>query len=224
MCGRFASVTPPEVIRHVFGTVNSVPIFPARWNLAPTQEMLVVRLNPVTRERSLDIVKWGLIPHWAKDATIGAKLINARAEGLATKPSFTDAFRNRRCLIPADAFYEWKKGTPKRPYAIRPAGGGLFAFAGLWENWRNPEGVWVRTATVVTTDANSAVVDLHDRMPVLVQPDDWSAWLGEVPATLDDLAGLMIPAAADGVAIYPVGMDVGNVKREGPELLAPLTS
>lgn len=223
MCGRYASLTPPEAMRQMFRTTNAVPNFPARWNVAPTQDILVVRFNPETGARSLDVVRWGLIPHWAKDASIGAKLINARAEGLADKPSFRDAYRRRRCLIPADAFYEWKAGTrPKQPYAIRPAGGGLFAFAGLWENWRDPAGEWVRTAVIVTTTANAAVAELHDRMPVVIRPEHWPEWLGEVPASPDDLAALLAPVLADAVEVYPVGAAVSSVRNEGPELLAPV--
>ena len=223
MCGRFASVTPPETMRRLFGTTNALPNFPARWNLAPTQEMLVVRFNPETHERSLDIVKWGLIPHWAKDASIAGKLINARAESLADKPSFRNAFRRRRCLVPADAYYEWKQGTsPKQPYAIRPRDGGLFAFAGVWENWKNPDGEWIRTATIVTTAANNVMAPIHDRMPAIIAPQAWPSWLGETSASPNDLAALMGPVADDGIEVFPVSMAVGNVRNEGAELLLPL--
>jgi len=224
MCGRFVSVTPPEIMRQVFGTTNATANFPPRWNLAPTQDMLVVRHNPETHERSLDIVKWGLIPHWAKDTSIGSKLINARAESVADKPSFRNAFQRRRCLVPADAFYEWQQGTsPKQPYAIRPRDGGLFAFAALWENWKDPDGNWIRTATIITTAANNVMTPIHHRMPAIIAPQAWSRWLGESAASPDELAALMCPIADDGIEVQAVGTAVGNVRSEGAELLIPLT-
>ncbi len=222
MCGRFASITPPEAMRRMFDTRNLVPNFPARFNLAPTQDVLAVRFNPETRERSLDPLRWGLIPHWAKDQSIGAKRINARAEGIADKPSFRDAFRRRRCIIPADAFYEWKAGTkPKRPYAIRRADGQMLALAGLWESWKSPDGQWVRTCTIITTEANALVGQLHDRMPVILPPEDHGLWLGEEPATSEELKALLMPFPADLMEAYPVGFEVSKVSSEGPGLLEP---
>ncbi len=223
MCGRFAQVTPPEAIRQMFGTKNLVPNLPARFNVAPTQDIMAVRFNPATGERSLDLLKWGMIPHWAKDATIAAKLINARSEGIESKPSFRDAFARRRCLIPADAFYEWKADTkPKQPYAIRRADPGLFALAGLWENWKAPDGHWVRTATIITTQANELVARLHDRMPVVLAPEDWGRWLGDETASAEELRGLLKPFDADQMEAYPVGLEVNNVHSEGAGLLEPM--
>ena len=222
MCGRFASITPPETMRQMFGTRNLVPNFPARFNLAPTQDVLAVRFNPETRERSLDPLRWGLIPHWAKDQSMGVKLINARAEGIADKPSFRDAFRRRRCIIPADAFYEWKAGTkPKRPHAVRRADHQLMALAGLWENWKAPDGQWVRTCTIITTAANTLVAQLHDRMPVILPPEDYGLWLGEEPATTEELKALLTPFQADQMEAYPVGFEVSKVASEGSGLLEP---
>jgi hypothetical protein len=138
MCGRYLNSLPVAEIAHVFGTRNALPNYPARYNIAPTQPVLTVRFNPQTKERSLDPLRWGLVPHWAKDVSFGARCINARAETVATTPAFRDAFKSRRCLIPASDFYERKKtGTTKTPYAILPEGDPLFAFAGLWENWRD---------------------------------------------------------------------------------------
>jgi putative SOS response-associated peptidase YedK len=138
MCGRFLNRTPASETAHIFGTKNALPNYPARYNIAPTQGVLTVRFNPETRERSLDILRWGLVPHWAKDLSFGSRCINARAETIASTPAFRDAFKSRRCIIPASGFYEWKKtGGAKQPFAIVPKDEALFAFAGLWENWRD---------------------------------------------------------------------------------------
>lgn len=225
MCGRFALKTPPEALREIFATTNPVPNFPARYNFAPTQDILAVRRNPETGERSLDVLRWGLIPHWAADPRVGTRLINARAEGIEDKPAFRDAFRRRRCLIPADAFYEWRRGTkPKQPYAIRRADHAPFAMAGLWENWRSPEGAWIRTATIITTAASDLVAPLHDRMPVILRPADHARWLGEAPAEPAVLKAMLAPLpAAGGMVAYPVGLAVNDVRNDGAALLEPLT-
>lgn len=206
----------------MFDTRNLVPNFPARFNLAPTQDILAVRFNPETGARSLDPLRWGLIPHWAKDQSIGVKLINARAEGIADRPSFRDAFRRRRCIIPADAFYEWKAGTkPKQPYAIRRSDGQMLALAGLWENWKAPDGQWVRTCTIITTEANELVAQLHGRMPVILPPEDYGLWLGEEPVTVEELKALLRPFPAGQMDAYPVGFEVSKVASEGPGLIEP---
>lgn len=223
MCGRFALITPPEAVWQMFETRNLVPNVPARFNLAPTQNILAIRFNSETGQRSLDLLRWGLIPHWAKDPGMGAKLINARAESITDKPSFRDAFRRRRCIIPADAFYEWEAGTrPKRPYAIRHAGGRMLAFAGLWENWKAQDGQWRRTCTIITTSANTLVSRLHDRMPVILPPEDYGLWLGEVPAATEELMALLKPFPTDQMEAYPVGFEISKVGREGPGLLEPV--
>ena len=223
MCGRFASSTPPEVMRQMFGTKNLVPNFPARFNIAPTQDVLTVRLNPKTGERSLDPLRWGLIPHWAKDSSIGVKLTNARAEGISDKPSFRDAFRRRRCIIPADAFYEWKTGTkPKQPYAIRRADRQSLALAGLWENWKAPDGQWVRTCTIITTEANPLIAPLHDRMPVILPPENYGLWLGDEPSTSEVLKAILKPFPAEQMEAYPVGFAVSKIGNEGAVLLEPI--
>lgn len=157
---------------------------------------------------------------------MGSKLVNARAEGIADKPSFRDAIRQRRCLIPADAFYEWRKPAepkaPKQPYAIRMADGRPFAFAGLWENWKDPEGHWLRTCTIITTEANELVARLHDRMPVILVPEDYGRWLGDELAEPDDVLGLLRPYPAEAMVAYPVSRAVSNVRNEGADLLEPI--
>jgi putative SOS response-associated peptidase YedK len=224
MCGRFAASLPPESVLRWFRTSNPLPNMPPRYNLAPGQDALVVRHNPETGARSLDPIRWGLIPHWAKDASIGSKLINARAESLAEKPAFRDAFHRRRCLVPADGFYEWRKDTkPKQPYLVRMRGGELFAFAGLWENWRDPASdAWIRTFTIVTTDANELVAPIHNRMPAIIAPDDYGRWLGAQPADDQAIVGLLRPYAADLMEAFPVGLAVNKTTNDTPDLFAPL--
>ncbi len=225
MCGRYASNTPPELMRQAFHTQNALPNLPPRYNIAPTQDIAAVRSNPDGQLRSLDLLRWGLIPSWAKDPAIGARLINARAESVADKPAFRDAFRRRRCLIPADAFYEWKAGSrPRQPYAIRRRDGGMMAFAGLWENWKSPAGIWQRSCTIVTTRANALVAPLHDRMPVILDAVDHTLWLGEEAASPDRLQALLEPCPPDLLEAFPVGPAVNDVKNDHSGLLQPLAS
>jgi putative SOS response-associated peptidase YedK len=224
MCGRFVLKAPVAEIKEWFGTASAPPEAEPRYNVAPTQNVLAVRFNPETRERSLDALRWGLVPIWAKDPSIGNKLINARAETLADKPSFRDAFVKRRCLIPASAFYEWKKpdapkGT-KQPYAIGMANGGLFAFAGLWERWKTPEGDILRSCTIITTEANDTLRPIHDRMPVILGPDAYGTWLGEEEASPEALVALMRPFDPARMRAWPVGSRVGAVANQGEDLMA----
>ena len=219
MCGRYASKTPPELMRQAFGTSNALPNLPARYNIAPTQDVAVVRFDPEHRRRSLDLLRWGLIPHWTPAP--GRPLINLRAETLEQK--FGDAFRRRRCLIPADAFYEWKGGPrPRQPFAIRRRDGGLMAFAGLWENWKSPEGIWQRSCAIVTTRANPLVAALHDRMPVLVAAVDYAQWLGEEEVAVSRLRALLDPGPAAPLEVFPVGMAVNDVRNDSPDLFEPI--
>jgi putative SOS response-associated peptidase YedK len=224
MCGRFLNNVPADEIARLFGTRNAVPNYPARYNLAPTEPVLAVRYNAERRERSLDALRWGLVPHWAKDLSIGAKLINARGESLAEKASFRDAFAKRRCLIPAAGFYEWQKsGGTKTPYAVLPRGAPLFAFAGLWENWRAPDsGEWVRSCTIVTTSANATLAPIHERMPVILEQDSWPQWLGETPASPSELSGLLKPLAAEHVRLFPVSTRVNSVRNDDAGLIEPV--
>ena len=206
----------------IFGIAGPLPNLPARYNVAPTQDVPIVRFNPETRERSLDVVRWGLIPNWAKDASVGYKLINARTEGIDRKPSFRSAFKSRRCLIPADGFYEWQK-TPqgKQPYMVRLKGGGLFAMAGLWENWKNPEGQWVRTCTIITGEPNEVAAPIHNRMPVILDQGDYGKWLGEAAAEPRDLLALLRPYPGERMAAYRIGTAVNNVRNDDPSLVQP---
>lgn len=223
VCGRYLNKTPAAETARIFGTTNPLPNLPACYNVAPTQPVLAVRFNPETRERSLDLLRWGLVPFWAKDIAFGARCINAKAETLADKPAFREAFASRRCLIPADGFYEWQK-TPagKVPYAILPKDG-PFAFAGLWERWRDPQTrEIVRSCAIVTGPPNALVAPLHDRMPVILPPDAWPAWLGETLASRNGLLALLRPYPAERMRAYRVGTRVNSVRNDEPALIEPV--
>jgi putative SOS response-associated peptidase YedK len=223
MCGRFVQKTPLGEIRVLFETANPVPNAAARYNAAPTDNLAVVRYNPQSRERSLDLLRWGLVPLWAKDPSFGPRCINARAETVATNKIFRDGFERRRCLVPADAFYEWQKaGGATQPYAIVPQGGGIFAFAGLWERWRNSaDGSILRSFTIVTGLPNPLCRPIHDRMPVILPKTAWPLWLGEAEASPDELLALLRPYPEELMRAYAIGKAVGNVKNDEPGLLAP---
>ncbi|MGD9614604.1 MAG: SOS response-associated peptidase [Alphaproteobacteria bacterium] len=222
MCGRFVQKTPLDDIRELFETVNPVPNAAANYNGAPTQSLAVVRLDPDGR-RSLDLLRWGLIPFWAKDKSIGSRLINAMSETVAAKPAFRDAFRRRRCLVPADFFYEWQKtGGGKQPYAIGLADGSPMALAGLWERWNDPEdGATLHSFTVITGPPNELVAPIHNRMPVVLPRQAWRSWLGEDRAETDELPALLRPYPAAAMRACKVGTRVGNVRNNDPELLMP---
>jgi putative SOS response-associated peptidase YedK len=230
MCGRIVQKTPLGEIQVLFETAGPVPNLPPRYNAAPTDNLAVVRFNPRTRARALDLLRWGLVPLWAKDPSFGPKCINARSETVATNKIFRDAFERRRCLIPADAFYEWrkrqdsadKKAKPQ-PYALVPVESGIFAFAGLWERWKHPaDGSILRSFTIVTGQPNALAAPIHDRMPVILPPEAWPIWLGETGAPPEELLALLVPYPAERMRVYPIGPAVGNVKNDTPELLDPL--
>jgi putative SOS response-associated peptidase YedK len=219
MCGRFASFLPAEALRQIFGTVNPLLNLAPSWNLAPTQPAPVVRLHPETKQRHLDLLIWGLVPYFTKDLKSARKPINARAESVATSPLFKAAFARRRCLVPAGAFYEWQKiAGGKQPYAIARADGHVMALGGLWEGWRSPEGEVLRTFTIITVPANPDVVELHDRMPLVLEERDWPAWLGEVEA---DRATMLHPSAAGTLRVWPVSRNVNSPDNNGADLLEP---
>jgi putative SOS response-associated peptidase YedK len=219
MCGRYRQARDPREVAEFFGTVNPFPNTPPRWNIAPTQDALVVRRHPETGARHLDALRWGLVPHWAKDPSIGAHMINARAETVAERPGFRDAFaRGRRCLVPADGFYEWRPWAgpkaPKQPYTVARRSGEPMAFAGLWEGWRSPEGEILRTFTIVTTDASEKLRALHDRMPAILPRAAWPMWLGEDDAEPAELLALLRPFDGAALAAWPVPRRVGRVAED----------
>jgi len=229
MCGRARLSTDFSEIRIAFRIPadRPTPNFAPTWNLAPTDPIPIVRRDPDDGQRRLEVVRWGLIPYWAKDIKIGYSTINARGEDMDTKPAFREAFRRRRCVVPLDGFYEWKKlgGKDRQPYTIALRGGGLMAMAGLWETWRSPAGETVRSATIVTCAPNSLVADLHDRMPVILPPSVWPAWLGEESVDRPEtLKTLLAPYPAGDMAMWPVDKRVGNVRNNDPTLIEPVPS
>ena len=235
MCGRYSLTTPSEAMRRLFGFVNPLPNLPPRYNIAPTQAVPIVRLvsrehaahHGENRERELVQVRWGLIPFWAKDASIGAKMINARAESIAAKPAFRQAFKSRRCLVPADGFYEWQAGPKgKRPYRIELKGergesSPLFAFAGLWERWeKSPDGLPVESCTIVTTEANALLRPIHERMPVILGSTDHATWL-DPDAAARTAEALLKPYAAEAMQIYPISTRINSVRFDDAACIIP---
>lgn len=219
MCGRYLLTSPLESVQELFA-VDERPNLAARYNMAPTQDVPIVRRTRDGAGRELATVRWGLVPSWAKDLQAGNRMINARLEGIRTKPAFREAFLKRRCLVPADGFYEWRKdGRDRQPWLVRLVGGGLFAFAGLWEVWRDPDGRSVHSCTIVTGPANERVAPLHDRMPVILAPDDFGHWLEADP---DEAATLLRPCPASWLECYPVSRRVGSPANDDPDLIRPL--
>ena len=221
MCGRFAQRADPKRLARQF-KVEVVPEIEPRYNIAPAQDILSVRRAEDGREAAF--LKWGLVPSWAKDVSIGAKLINARSETVAEKPSFREAFKRRRCLIPADGFYEWQRtaGGRKRPYFFRMKDEHPFSFAGLWEEWKNSEGQKLETCTILTTEANEVLRPVHDRMPVILHPEDYEVWLDDDPRALPLVKELLRPYPAAEMTSYPVSTLVNNANNVGAELLNPV--
>jgi putative SOS response-associated peptidase YedK len=221
MCGRYSITTNPEAMRRLFQFLNATPNVRPRYNAAPTDELPVVRLDK-EGNRELAMLRWGLIPSWAEDPKIGYSTINARAETVATKPAFREAFRKRRCLVPADGFYEWENTRDgKQPYRITLKDGEPFAMAGLWEWWRRGE-QRIESFTIIVTTANELSRRIHDRMPVILHPHTWDAWLTAKDAETPTV--LLQPYPASQMTIYPVSKRVGNVKNDDPELILPLVA
>lgn len=229
MCGRFTSTSSIEDLASCFAVdeVRTDPL-PARWNIAPTDPVVAVATRPgPDRRRALGVFRWGLVPPWAEHPSVGSRMINARAESVATKPAFRAALARRRCIIPADAFYEWSSAPGeggKQPWAVRLASGAPMAFAGLWEVWRDPadpEAGLLRTCAIVTTSANGALAPLHDRMPVVLDPSAWDTWLDPALDDPAELEALLVPAPSERFTTHPVSSLVNSVRRDGPELLEP---
>lgn len=220
MCGRFASFLPPEALRAIFRTTNPLPNAGPTWNLAPTQDALVLRRHPETGERHLDLLRWGFIPSSTKDLTTLPMPINARAESVARNAMFRESFARRRCLVPAGAFYEWRAVRDGRqPYAIARADGAPLALAGIWSRWNAPSGEVIRSFAILTTAANATMRVLHHRMPVIIEEPDWPAWLGEGRG--DPLA-LLRPAPKGVLRFWPVSRAVNSARNNGADLLDPI--
>ncbi len=221
MCGRFTLRTPASVVAAQFGLFET-PSFAPRFNIAPTQPVLAVRCAPERSDclRELALLRWGLVPSWAGDLSIGNRLINARAESVAEKPAFRAALRRRRCLVVADGFYEWQKSAKKKqPYFIHMRDDGPFAFAGLWESWEGPDHSAIESCTLLTTEANALVEPIHDRMPVILGAKDYGRWLDPAIQKPDELALLLRPYAQEEMEAYPVSSHVNSPANEDPECI-----
>ena len=222
MCGRFTQQRPASELGDIFAAEPLADELGPRYNVAPTDDAFVV----VQREdrRAITAYRWGLVPHWAVDLKAGSRMFNARAETLATSPAFRVAFKQRRCLVPVDSFYEWKReGTIRQPYRVMRDDGRPLALAGLWAGWHDPATETVRrTFTIVTTTPNEALADLHDRMPVMLPDDVWGRWLEPATADSGELRAMLEPSDAIALRIYPVERLVNDVRRDGPELIEPL--
>jgi putative SOS response-associated peptidase YedK len=220
MCSRYSLTSPPEAVRAYF-KFGEQPNFPPRYNIAPTQPVGIVRLD-AHGQRAFALVRWGLIPGWVKDPREFMTLVNARAETALEKPSFRAGLRYRRCLVPADAFYEWtgSKGA-KRPHMIRPRSHGLMAFAGIWESWLGADGSEMESMAILTVAANESMARLHDRMPAILSPEQFDVWLDVKAHPADEAAPLLRPAADDLLEITEVSRLLNNVRNEGPEVQRP---
>jgi putative SOS response-associated peptidase YedK len=229
MCGRFTLTTPMPVLAEFFLFPEAAPQ-PPRYNIAPTQAVVAVRAAADSGKRELCLFRWGLVPSWADDPAIGNRLINARAETVADKPSFRSAFRQRRCLIPADGYYEWqKRAASKQPFYFRMRDSKPFAFAGLWEHWepatsgpspRGGEGV-IESCTILTTAANDLLRPVHERMPVILAPEDYAQWLDPAVRQPELLQPLLRSFPAEAMTSYPVGLVVNNPRNESPQCVEP---
>jgi len=220
MCGRYTVTSSPEALRALF-RYEEQPNFPPRYNVAPTQPIAIVRL--VDGKRHFALVRWGLLPSWVKDPKNFTLLINARGESAAEKPAFRAAMKRRRCLIPADGFYEWQKaGDRKRPFYVHAKSGAPLAFAGLWETWEGPNGEELETATIVTTRANRTLLPIHDRMPVILAPDAFDVWLDSATVDATTAAALIAPAPEGLLEAYEISTAVNRTANDNPKLLAPV--
>lgn len=221
MCGRFTLRAPEGVVAEQFSLL-ALPPFTARFNIAPTQPVAVVRMAPEGGgpRRELVWLHWGLIPSWAKDPKIGGRMINARAETAPEKPAYRAAFRRRRCLVAADGFYEWQgTGGRKRPYFIRMRNDRPFAMAGLWEHWTSPDGTEIPSCTLLTTTANDRIRSIHDRMPVILSPDDYDRWMDPAEQRPEAVAPLLRPYPSDAMEAYPVSTYVNKPTNDDPHCI-----
>lgn len=219
MCGRFILMSPGRLVAEHF-LLSREPELKPRYNIAPSQQVAAVRVAAASDGRELVHLTWGLVPFWAKDRKLGYKMINAMCETVAQKPAFRAAFRERRCLVPADGFYEWKREAGhKQPYLIQVETAGLFAFAGLWERWTGPEGEVVESCTILTTRANELVASIHDRMPVILNPEDYALWLDKTVKRSDQLSHLFVPYPAAHTTVRAVRARVNSPSNDDPSCI-----
>jgi len=217
MCGRYRLSRKKQILEEQFDAVFEEDWSP-RYNIAPTQPVPIIRQHPKEPMREISLVRWGLIPSWSKDSSSAAKMINARTETAATLPAFKDAMKSRRCLIPADGFYEWKKtGKTKQPHCFEINGGELFAFAGIWDRWKNPSGQWVQSCSILTTTANSLTSAVHDRMPVILELDSYDLWLDPGMKNVSVASEMLKPFDASLMRCHPVSDSINRVVNDDAE-------
>jgi putative SOS response-associated peptidase YedK len=218
MCGRYRLSRRKQIIEEHFDTADWQDDWSPRYNIAPTQFVPVIRQHPKEPIRQLSSMKWGLIPHWAKDGSGAASTINARSETAATKPAFREAMKSRRCLIPADAFYEWMRtGKTKQPYCFEVNCGELFAFAGLWDGWKDANGTWIKTCSILTTTPNAVALGVHDRMPVILRKNDYDVWLDPGMQNVAAVSEMLKPYDAKSMRSYPVSTRINHVANDDEE-------
>jgi putative SOS response-associated peptidase YedK len=222
MCGRYSLTTPVEALRRLFGVTDGLNL-PARYNIAPTQDVPIVR-NAEDGSREMVMVRWGLIPSWAKATTqkgiFSSPLINARGETVGTKPAFAESYRSRRCLMPADGYFEWQKQEGrKQPYWVHRKSNEPFAFAGIWDQWRGPDGARVQSCAIITAVSTEPLSDIHGRMPIILDPSQYDNWLDNVDGNKSQFESVLAQPLLGGMDMYPVSKRVNNVRNEGPDCL-----
>jgi putative SOS response-associated peptidase YedK len=223
MCGRYRLSRRKQIIVEHFDAVSDAEDWTPRYNIAPTQPVPVIRQHPTEPTRHLSQMRWGLIPAWSKDASGAAKMINARSETAHSLPAFRDAMKYRRCLVPADGFYEWRgSGKEKQPYCFEVNEGKLFAFAGLWEGWKDPNGNWIKTYSILTTMPNPVTSPIHDRMPVILNASDYDLWLDPGMKNASVVSELLKPFDARMMRCYAVSTRVNNVQNDDEECTKPI--
>jgi putative SOS response-associated peptidase YedK len=222
MCGRYRLSRRKQIIEEHFDSVSGEEDWNPRYNIAPTQPVPVIRQNPKEPRRELSLMRWGLIPSWAKDPSGAAKMTNARSETAAKIPAFRDAMKSRRCLIPADGFYEWQRiGKTKQPYCFEIVDGKLFAFGGLWDRWKDPSGNWVKSCSILTTTPNAVTSGIHDRMPVILNPDGYDLWLDPGMGDVDALSELLKPSDAP-MRRFPISTRINYVANDDEACAVPV--
>jgi putative SOS response-associated peptidase YedK len=223
MCGRYRLSRRKQIIEEHFDSVSGEEDWSPRYNVAPTQPVPIIRQHPKEPRRELSLVRWGLIPSWAKDASGAAGMINARSETAAIRPAFRDPLKARRCIIPADGFYEWARtGKTKQPFCFEVNEGDLFAFAGLWERWKDPSGNWIRTCAILTTTPNAVTSAVHDRMPVILDPDAYDLWLDPGFTDVAAVSEMLKPYDARLMRSYPVSTRINQAVNDDADCAKPV--
>jgi putative SOS response-associated peptidase YedK len=223
MCGRYRLSRRKQLVEEYFDSAPWEDDWNPRYNIAPTQPVPVIRQNPKELVREFSLMRWGLIPSWAKDPSGSASMINARAETAGTKPAFRDALKSRRCLIPADGFYEWKRdGKTKQPFCFEVNQGQLFAFAGVWDRWKDPNGNWIKTCSILTTTPNAVTSAVRDRMPVILDPDSYELWLDPGMTKVEAVSDLLRPCDALQMRCFPVSTRINHVAHDDEACSAPV--